>query len=340
MVTSSSRLLALALVVAAPLAACAPAGPGTTAGTSAATTVGDASGPTEDPREVLQVVASFYPLEYVVRRVAGDRAEISTLTAPGVDPHDVELTPRTVGSLGSADLVVYAAGLQPAVDDAVAAEAAEASLDVTTHADLLLLGETEDEHAEHAEEGHAEEDHAEDGHGHEGVDPHFWLDPQRYADVADAVAGRLAEIDPAGAEAYRANAETLGADLQALDEDLSAGLAQCRSREVVTTHEAFGYLGERYDLHLTGITGITPEAEPSPARLAEVTAQVRELGTTTIYTEPLLPSGIAETVARETGASVRTLDPVEGITDASEGEDYLEVMRANLESLRQGQGCS
>ncbi|SOC54963.1 metal ABC transporter substrate-binding protein [Ornithinimicrobium cerasi] len=285
----------------------------------------------EDPAR-LQLVASFYPLEYVLGRVAGDRAEVTTLTAAGVDPHDVELTPRTVGTLAGADLVVHAAGLQPAVDDAVAAQAPDTSFDVLPAADLLVLGESEEEHGAHADEH-------EDEHGHGAEDPHFWLDPQRYADVADAVADRLAEVDPDGAATYRENAADLRADLEALDTELAEGLAGCRTRDVVTTHEAFGYLGARYDLDVVGITGISPESEPSPARLAEVADLVADLGIGTLYAEPLLPGGIAETVARETGATVLELDPVEGITEASAGADYLEVMRANLAALRTGQGC-
>ena len=88
------------------------------------------------------------------------------------------------------------------------------------------------------------------------------------------------------------------------------------------------------------MTGISPESEPSPARLAEVSATVTDLGVETVYAEPILSDAIARTVAQETDARVLTLDPLEGITDASAGEDYLEVMRANLTSLRDGLGCS
>lgn len=117
-------------------------------------------------------------------------------------------------------------------------------------------------------------------------------------------------------------------------------MAQCRSRELVTTHEAFGYLAHRYDLHQIGITGIAPESEPSPARLAEVTAQVSELGVGAIFAEPILTDAIARTVANETRADVLVLDPIEGITDASAGTDYAEIMRANLDALREGLDCS
>lgn len=267
------------------------------------------------------MLASFYPLEYLTERVAGDRAEVSTLTSPGVDPHDVELTPRLVGSLGSADLVVYAEGMQPAVDRAVDTQAADHALDVTPAADLMALGETQD-----------------DAHG--TADPHFWLDPERYGHVAEAIAEQLSTVDPDHAEDYQANAAQVVGDLETLDEEFTHALASCESRDLVTTHEAFGYLAQRYDLHQIAITGISPESEPSPARLAEVSAQVHDLGVSTIYTEPFLSDAIARTVAQETGTEVRTLDPVEGITEASPGADYLEVMRANLVQLSAGLGCS
>ena len=299
----------------------------------------------------VEVTASFYPLEYLLTRVAGDHAEVSTLTAAGIDPHDLELSPRDVGSLGQSDLVVYSAGMQPAVDDAVASQAADNSFDVSESADLLAVGESEEEHDEHA--GESEEEHAEhadeedaaaeeghDDHGHGGEDPHFWLDPERYGDVALAMADRLGEVDPDNAQSYTSNAEAVVADLDALDEEFATGLADCTTRDLVTTHEAFGYLAARYDLDQVGITGISPESEPSAARLAEVTAQVDELGVGTIYAEPILTDAIADTVATETGAQVLVLDPLEGITDASAGEDYLEVMRSNLSALQEGLGCS
>lgn len=280
----------------------------------------------------LTVISSFYPLEWLTQEVAGDLAEVSVLTSPGADPHDVELTPRTVGSIGSADLVIYSAGMQDAVDDAVSSQAIDHALDVAPSADLLAAGEDTHAHDEHAEE--------EEGHDHGPEDPHFWLDPERYGHVAEAIAQRLGEVDPDNAQEYTDNAADVVSELTSLDEEFAGGLQTCESRDLVTTHEAFGYLAQRYDLNQMGITGISPEAEPSPARLAEVSSQVDRLGVTTIYAEPILTDAIASTIARETGTRVLTLDPLEGVTDASAGEDYLEIMRANLESLREGLGCS
>lgn len=293
----------------------------------------------------LTLVTGFYPLEYLTTRIAGEHAEVSTLTAPGVDPHDVELSPRTVGTLSTADLVIYAAGMQAAVDEAVRTQAEGHSLDVTPAADLLTVDTHDDHDGDHDHNhddhnDHDQDDHDYDEHHHGPVDLHFWLDTERYGQVAEAIADRLVELDPAHEQTYRDNTATLIDELATLDEEYVTGLAQCESHDLVATHEAFGYLAERYGLNQIGITGMSPVAEPSPARLAEVSSQVRDLGVSTIYAEPILTSRIAETVARETGARVLVLDPVEGITDSSAAQDYLGVMRANLESLRDGLGCA
>jgi zinc transport system substrate-binding protein len=312
------------------------------------TACGDDGGSAGGDGGGLTVVASFYPLEYAAQRVAGDSAvEVVGLTAPGAEPHDLELSPRQVGTVQDSDLVVYSAGMQAAVDEAVNGQAADHSLDVSTVVDLAATGsaaedheghegESPEEHAEHEDE--SAEEHA--GHDHGDEDPHFWLDPDRYALAVDAIAEELARLDPAGAETYRDNAEQFRGELADLDAEFADGLAECRQRTVVTTHEAFGYLTDKYGLEQVGITGLSPDAEPSPARMAEITHTVTEHGVGTIYAEVLVGGDLAEVIAAEAGAEVRVLDPVEGITDESAGSDYLEVMRANLETLREGQDCS
>ncbi|NLG20287.1 MAG: zinc ABC transporter substrate-binding protein, partial [Actinomycetales bacterium] len=184
-----------------------------------------------------------------------------------------------------------------------------------------------------ADDGH-------EGHDHGPLDPHFWLDPERYAAAGDAIAEELAAINPEHAEAYRANAAAFAADLEELDSEFEEALASCEQDTLVTTHEAFGYLADRYDLHQVGITGITPDAEATPGRMAEIVRTVEELGLPAIYAERSVGGDLAEVIGRETGTQVLILDPVEGITSDSAGSDYFEVMRANLEALRQGQVCS
>ncbi len=289
----------------------------------------------------VRVEAAFYPLQWAAERVGGDRVDVAALTPPGAEPHDLELTPQDVAALTEADLVVYLEGFQPGVDEAVA-EAGDAAWDAGQAADLSLTtgeehsheGETEEEHAEHA----GEEEHADEGG--EAVDPHFWLDPTRLADVGDALADRLAEVDPDGADAYRDNAAALRADLETLDAEMEQGLADCAVTTLVTGHDAFGYLADRYGFDVVGISGLSPSAEPDPAQLAEISTLVRERGVTTVYTETLVDPAVAETVAREAGVQTAVLDPIEGLTDESAGSDYLEVMRADLATLQEGQGCA
>lgn len=260
------------------------------------------------------VVVSFYPLQFVVENLVGDAATVTNLTAPGVEPHDLELTPQSVGDVADADLVVYLSGFQPAVDDAVDGQAT-ASLDVADAADLSLTtaGGT--------------------------LDPHFWLDPNRLAAVADATATSLVDQGILDADTATANLNALTDDLDRLDKEFSNGLADCTSRDLVTSHEAFGYLADTYDLTQVGITGLTPEAEPDPQDLAAVTAFVKENDVRTIYYETLVSPDVAETVARETGADVAVLDPLEGLAADAAEDDYLTVMATNLATLRTGQDC-
>lgn len=289
-----------------------------------ATLVGCGSAGSGSANEVaITVVASFYPLQWVAQEVGGADVAVSNLTAGGTEPHDLELSPRDVAAISDADLVVHLSGFQPAVDDAID-DTGATNFDVGDAADLTRT--------------------ADDGHDHQGEDDevadlHFWLDPTRLAAVGDALAERLGELDPGRAADYEANAAALRADLEALDEEFADGLATCRSRDIVTSHAAFGYLAERYDLVQVGITGLTPNSEPSPADIAEVAAFVEDHDVRTIYFETLVSTDVADTIAVETGAGTAVLDPIEGLTDASEGEDYLQIMRSNLSSLQAGQPC-
>ncbi|MEU4161669.1 metal ABC transporter substrate-binding protein [Actinoplanes sp. NPDC026670] len=276
----------------------------------------------------LSVVTAFYPLQFVSERVGGDAVSVSTLTKPGAEPHDVELTARQVGAVADAGVIVYLGGFQPAVDDAVKQNGGDRAFDATTAVETI----TEQEADDHAEEGDAHTGAA------AGADPHVWLDPTRLASIADKLAERLGKADPAHAADFTARAATLRAELTTLDGEFKTGLAECARRELVTSHTAFGYLADRYELTQIGITGIDPETEPSPQRLAGVAAEAREHGTTTIFFETLVSPKVAETIAKEVGAQTAVLDPIEGLTD--ESADYFSVMRANLTALKLGLECS
>ena len=303
---------------------------------------GEPAGSAGDTAEAgqLSIVTAFYPFQFVAERVAGPHAAVQSLTQPGAEPHDVELTPRLVGSISSADLVVYERTFQPAVDEAVAQSGAAEVLDTATVVPLEPLAADE-----HADEGHAggddhaeEEGHAEGNHG--GLDPHVWLDPTKLATIAGAVADRLSALDGEHAAEFSANAKTLQRELGMVDEEFRTGLARCERSEFITTHTAFGYLARRYGLSQIGITGLSPDAEPSPARVAEVQQEARKHGVTTIFYETLISPAIAESIAGDLSLATDVLDPIEGITEQSRGQDYLAVMRSNLAALQKANACS
>jgi zinc transport system substrate-binding protein len=274
----------------------------------------------------LDLVASFYPLQWTARQVAGPGAQVGSLTKPGAEPHDLELTPQDVAKVSDADLVIYLKGFQPAVDDAVGQEAGDRGFDVSRAADLSLTYTPIEEGEPNTKESGA-------------TDPHFWLDPTRLAAVADALATKLGKLDPAHATRYQANADALTARLDQLDRDFKAGLADCANKDLVTSHNAFGYLAQRYGLTQVGITGLTPDEEPRPGDLAAVAQFVRTHQVRTIYYETLVGPAIARTVAKETGARTAVLDPIEGLTRDSQGRTYLQVMRSNLANIEKGQPC-
>jgi zinc transport system substrate-binding protein len=188
-----------------------------------------------------------------------------------------------------------------------------------------------------------EHDHEEDGHGHAdgAFDPHIWLDPLMAAEQVTLIGEALAEADPAGAAAYRSRSSQYAGRLKQLHEEFSKGLTNCGTRDLVVAHDAFSYLAKRYSLNIIAVTGVFSGEEPSPKRIAEVARLAREKSIRYIFFEPLASPKIAETIARETGAEVLELNPLESLTKEEEaaGKDYISVMRANLANMRKALKC-
>lgn len=277
----------------------------------------------------LDVVASFYPMQFLAERIGGTHVSVTTLTKPGAEPHDLELTPRQTGGLGDADYILYLKGIQPAVDDAIKLSGAKNVVDAAS------LTKLEDHGSEVGEDEH--------GHEHEGeepgADPHIWLDPVKYAEVAKGVGTSLEKADPDHAADYRKNTDSLVGRLDALDTTYAKGLKSTATKTFITTHSAFGYLAERYGLTQEGIAGVDPEAEPSPARVQEIHTIARKDKVSTVFFETLASDRTAKTLAGDTGLKTDVLDPLEGITAKSKGDDYFEVMASNLAALQKALGA-
>lgn len=279
------------------------------------------TGSSDDSR-ALTVTAAFYPLEYAVQQVGGDRVAVHALTSPGVEPHDLEISPAAVKQMGASDVVVYLQGFQPSVDAAVAQLTGVTVINVADFVTLLP----------YEEHGHDEDD------DHGELDPHFWLDPALFAELGHDLATEFGALDADGAEDYRDNAKALYAELVALDSSFRSALASCERDVIVVSHEAFGYLAHAYGLEQVGLSGVSPDAEPSPARLREVREIVEHEGVDVIYFETLVSSAVSESFARDLGVGTAVLDPIEGLADTA--DDYRSVMQRNRDALAAGLGCT
>jgi len=271
--------------------------------------------PAVNRRGRLTVVASFYPLAEAVRQVGGSRVDVTDLTPPGSEPHDLELTPDQVSRVADAGLVVYMGrGFQPAVEKVARARGSKSPT-------LAVLDAVRTPGA--------------DG------DPHVWLDPVLWESVVDKIAAALGRAKPAAAEHFRAGAAAYRAQIAEVDTRYRVGLADCRRRVIVTSHRAFGRLAARYGLEQQGVAGLAPDAEPDPRHLAELADLVRRRGVTTIFTETLASPRVARALAREAGVTTAVLDPIEGIsTDrVAAGVSYTSVMVDNLIALRSALDC-
>jgi zinc transport system substrate-binding protein len=280
----------------------------------------------------LQVVASFYPLQFVAQRVAGDHADVVSLTKPGSEPHDLELSPAQTAAVSSADLVVYEKGLQAAVDAAIEQAHGVPTVDAGTVAGLEPISHDGHDDANHDSPGGEEPSDLGD------LDPHFWQDPLKLAKVVDAVAEGLAKADPEDADDFRANAAALDQELTALDQEYTDGLTGCVRDTIVVSHNAFGYLG-RYGLYIEPISGLSPDAEPTPADLGRLQQLIEEDGITTVVGERLVSQKAAQSLADDMGVASKILDPIEGLSSETADDDYLSLMRDNLAALREANQC-
>ncbi|MPY29969.1 zinc ABC transporter substrate-binding protein [Streptomyces adustus] len=280
----------------------------------------------------LDIVASFYPMAFLAERIGGSHVRVTSLTKPGQEPHDLEVSVRQRVRIEEADAVLYLKGLQPTVDEVVAQSEAKTKIDAATLTTLEQHGTEVGGHA-------AEHDTHDHDHEEAGKDPHIWLDPVKYAEVARGVGAALEKADPKHAADYRRNTAALAGELGELDTRFREGLAGARSKVFITTHAAFGYLAERYGLTEEAVSGLDPESEPSVNRVKDLETMAKADGVTTVFYETLVSDRTARTIAKDAGLRTDVLDPIEGITDQSRGTDYFSVQEANLKALRTALGA-
>lgn len=273
----------------------------------------------------LQVTADFYPMAEFARQVGGGHATISTLVKAGMEPHDFEPLPRDIATLLQSQIFVYnGAGMDPWAGRLLPDLRQGRVTVVKASAGLPLLAATPEAQAAAT-----------------NIDPHVWLDPVLAKREVDNITAGFIASDPAHRRDYTAHAAAYKARLERLDADFRKGLSACARRDIITSHAAFGYLARRYGLHQVAISGLSPDTEPSPRQLAEISRFARAHQVHTIFFETLVSPRLAQTIANETGAKTLVLNPLESLTKAQQarGEDYLSLQRQNLNNLRIALEC-
>ena len=274
------------------------------------------------------LVTSFTPVDQFVSAVAGSDAQVTMLIPPGAEPHDFEPTPSDAKALADGKVFFYisdemepwARGLAQAANPSITLAPLSAAVSLRANPVAGVAGAEKRDFAD---------------------DPHIWLSPRAAEAEVAYIRDTLVKADPARASDYRKNAAAYIARLQALDAQYVAGLSTCRSRVVITSHAALGYLSADYNLTQIPISGISPDAEPSPAQLISVINTARAANATAVFTEPGVSPKLAQAVASELGIPTLSFNAVEIITPADQaaGKDYVTLMQDNLAALRQGLGC-
>lgn len=287
--------------------------------------------------EKIKVFATIYPVYDFARQVGGDKIELAMLMPPGAEPHDWEPTAQDLVKIKSAKLVLYhGAGLEP-IDKLLSKDVLATVKAVEVSKGIQLLANQEHDEDEE-EEGHHQHDKDKkpDQHKHESeTDPHVWLDPVYAQQEVKAIADALSEVDPANKDYYQKNAERFIQELAKLDNEYQTTLAKAARRDIITSHIAFGYLAKRYNLEQIGIMGLSPDSEPTPDKMAKVVDFCRTHQVKYIFFETLVSPKLADTIAKETGAGLLVLNPLENLTteEIKQGKNYLSVMRENLANL-------
>lgn len=262
----------------------------------------------------IKVVASIYSLAEFAKKAGGNLIDVSYITPPGAEPHDYEPTPQDIVKIRSARIFLVNGNGIDAWAEKISVEAQKNGVEVLTMSKLLNIS---------------------------GQDPHFWLDPQLVKKEIGILRDILVKLDSVHAEDYQKNSSEYITKLNSLDAKYQLGLQNCKLNEIVVSHNAFSYLAKRYGFQTLYISGLSPDEEPSAKRISEITAIAKSKNIRYIFFERLVSPKIAQTIAKEIGATTLLLNPFEGLTKEEIGvqKNYLSVMEENLNNLRSALEC-
>lgn len=320
--------------------------------------------------ETITIATSFYPLEHALERLVGDQGTVVNIGA-GKDPHEFTPTTKNMVTLQQADMVVLqGADFEPWGDDIVARLEADNVPVVLATTDLELRtgghehnSKDEDAHDHDEAHGHEEDtddysahedetDHDQDEetvvheealdthtdtHEHGNYDPHTWLSPTLFSETVTHLTDELVTLDPANEATYQANAATLQADLDALDAKYKNTLSNCMLDEVITSHDAFGYVAGQYNFTIHSLAGLSTQDTPSAQTLAILKEEAEE-GIGAILLEQNSIAAYGETLARETNLQTLSINPISYAV--AEDDDYITLMEQNLTAFATALECN
>lgn len=272
----------------------------------------------------LKVMASFYTMYDFAKKIGGDKVEVINMVPAGTEPHDWEPSTKDLIEMEKSDVFIYnGTGMEQWVDDVLESLDTEELTTVEASKGIKLLKDSDAHEHDHE---HSSEN-----------DPHVWLDPQNAKYEMNKIKKALIKADPKNKDYYESNYQKEAKKCDELDQLYQEELAKVSRRELVVAHEAFGYLCKAYNLTQMGIEGLSADDEPDPKQMSEVINFAKKHKVKTIFFEELVSPKVAKTIAKETGASAKMLNPLEGLSNKKikAGEDYFSVMRQNLSAIKE-----
>jgi zinc transport system substrate-binding protein len=270
----------------------------------------------------LQVTASFYPMYFFASQIGGDKADVINITPASAEPHDYEPTTQQIVKINQSNMLVLNGGIMEAWGSKIKDQLSGSNVLVVTTGEGLINKDLNE-------------------NGQKILDPHVYMDPILAKKQVTAIEKGFEKIDPKDASYFQANARKLEGELDQLNAEFKQGLSNCKQKDFITSHAAFGYLAAQCGINQVSISGVSPDEEPSSQKLAEITQLVKQKDIKIIFFESLVSPKLSDTIANETGVKTMVLDPIEGITSdgIKAGQNYLTIMRQNLNNLQIALQC-
>lgn len=283
--------------------------------------------------EKIQVMTTFYPMYEFTKQVVGDKGKVELLIPAGTEPHDFEPSAKDLAKIADSDAFVYNSPELETWTKDLSSSIDKKQTTIIEAAKGITLEEGSEGGHDHEAEGESHEEHE---HDHE-LDPHVWLDPVLAIKEVETIRDQLSKKYPQDKAAFTKNAADYIKQLSELDQEYQTAFKDATNKTFVTQHAAFGYLAKQYGLTQEAISGVSPDQEPSPARVSELKQYVDEHQVKVIYFEENATSKVAETLSKETGVRLAVLNPLESLTEKQlkAGENYLTVMQENKKALQE-----